>query len=431
MKYFLKTFGCQMNFADSDELGGHLKARGFTLTEDIEEADAILINTCTVRAMAEHKASSYIGKLKDWKQARPPRLLLVTGCAAEHAGKAWQKRFPHVDLIVGAKGIAEFPARLDAYLKSRFQDFDDPIPTHQLIPITSNAVIQYVTVMRGCNYNCTYCIVPSVRGREIYRSPEEIIAETATRVSNGAREIWLLGQTVNSYTSYNKEGREVDFADLLRLVDGVNGMWRLRFMSPHPYYMTEKLARAMAESTKVCEYIHLPVQSGSNAVLSRMKRNYTRESYLKSLKILRAAIPSIVISTDFIVGFPGETDADFQQTLSLVKEAGFDSAYCFKYSPRPGTPAFDMKDDVPQAIKEKRVNDLLALTDEQGRSSVEKLLKTEQEILIEDDKGNGLFRGKTRGAWRARLKCKDIRLGQFVKARVTDTHSRELHAEII
>ncbi|MCG3206026.1 MAG: tRNA-2-methylthio-N(6)-dimethylallyladenosine synthase [Elusimicrobia bacterium] len=416
-----------MNFADSDEMGRHMKERGFQPTENEEAADAILVNTCTVRDLAEHKAASFIGRLKEWKMAHPQGLVIVTGCAAERSKDEFKKRFPYIDLIVGAKDIEQFPKELERILSTQ----EESLPLPELTPTTPNAVVQYVTIMRGCNYNCSYCIVPAVRGREIYLPIEKILAEVADRVGQGAKEIWLLGQTVNSYKPSHAPKPHYDFADLLSDVCAVPGTQRIRFISPHPYYLTDKLIDSMSSNPKVCEHIHLPVQSGSDDMLRKMKRNYTRDLYMRGLERLRRAIPNIAVSTDIIVGFPGETNADFQQTLTLVQEANFDSAYCFQYSPRPGTASAEMKEEVPEMIKEARVNELLALTDSQGTGKAAKLIGTVQEILVEDDKGDGVFRGKTRGAWRARLKSENLKLGDLVQARITGTHSRELHAELI
>ncbi len=444
-----------MNVADSDEMGRHLKERGFISVEAEDGADAVLVNTCTVRELAEHKAMSYIGRLKEWKEEDPGRLVIVTGCAAERAKAEIKHRFPHIDLIVGAKDIEQFPAELDRFLESRhsgesrnpglksfsgegqgldpgFRRDDDLVPSELT---SSNSIIQYVTIMRGCNYNCTSSIVPSVRGREVYRPVEEILSEVRARTEEGAKEIWLLGQTVNSYRPATA-GRPAsaprpgyDFSDLLHDASKIPGVERLRFKSPHPYYLTPKLIRAMAESDQVCEHIHLPVQSGSDNVLQRMKRNYTREHYVNGIRALRSAIPDIAITTDIIVGFPGETHEDFLQTLSLVEEAEFDSAYGFKYSPRPGTPSAEWKDDVPLEVKENRVNELLRLTDSQGVARAARLAGTVQEMLVEDDKGGGVFRGKTRGAWRVRVQDSSLKLGAIIPVRITATHSRELHAE--
>jgi tRNA-2-methylthio-N6-dimethylallyladenosine synthase len=265
----------------------------------------------------------------------------------------------------------------------------------------------------------------------VYRPVDQILKDVNDRISEGAKEIWLLGQTVNSYRPSTPPREGYDFADLLSDVATVPGLERLRFMSPHPYYLTPKLIQEMANNKKVCEHMHLPVQSGSNEMLRKMKRNYTRESYLAGIRALREAIPSIAITTDIIVGFPGEKDVDFEQTLSLVKEAQFDSAYCFKYSPRPGTASAEWEDDIPDTIKESRVNQLLSLTDNQGTEKAKAFIGTSQEILLEEDKGDGLLRGKTRGAWRVRISDPSLRVGQLIQGRITNTHSRELHAELI
>ncbi len=444
MKLFTKTFGCQMNFADSDEMTREFRKRGFSAADTEENADAILVNTCTVRDLAEHKASSFIGTLKDWKQSHPEGMIVVTGCAAERAKEEFKKRFPHIDLIVGAKDITEFPTELDGLLsrhpgisQSGIQfkmgsglKISSATDEESLLPQTASSVVQYVTIMRGCNYNCSYCIVPSVRGREVYRGVDEILKDVADRVNEGAKEIWLLGQTVNSYRPSNSPKVGYDFADLLGDVAQVPGAERIRFISPHPYYMSDKLIDTMASHRAICEHIHLPVQSGSNEMLRKMKRNYTREIYMKGIAALRRAIPNIAISTDIIVGFPGEKDSDYQQTLSLVKEANFDSAYCFKYSPRPGTLSAEWNDDVPEPVKEERVNELLALTDAQGTAKAAALIGTEQEVLLEQEKGNAVMRGKTRGAWRVRVKSDSLKLGETINVKITGTHSRELHAEL-
>jgi len=430
MKLFTKTFGCQMNFADSDEMGQAFAKRGFSKTEDAEVADAILVNTCTVRELAEHKAMSFIGRLREWKALGAGRMIVVTGCAAERAKTDIERRFDHVDLVVGAKDIEAFPARLGEFLASERPEVetDESLVPAALVPGLPSDVVQYVTIMRGCNYSCTYCIVPSVRGRELYRPVEDIVTETANRVAAGAREIWLLGQTVNSYRPEGRPGYE--FADLLRDVAAVPNLERLRFISPHPFYLNDKLVRAMAEVPQVCPHVHLPVQSGSDAVLKRMRRTYTSAAYLASVDRLRAAVPHVSITTDIIAGFPGETDADHAATLDLICRAGFDSAYCFKYSPRPGTVAAGMEDDVPQSVKESRVNDLLTLTDEMGGRKAARLIGTVQDVLLEEDKGGGILRGKTPGAWRLRLSGEGLRVGQTVRARVIGTHARELHGEI-
>jgi len=421
-----------MNFADSDEMFRHFKARGFEKTEDPKEAQAVLVNTCTVRDLAEHKAASYIGRLKSWKKNNPEGLIVVTGCAAERSKDEFRRKFPHIDLIVGAKDIEKFPKELEEILSQRVLDEEALVPSALQPPASLGPqhIVQHVTTMRGCNYNCAYCIVPSVRGREKYRSISDILQEVGDRVAEGTKEVWLLGQTVNSYKPPEAPKPDYDFADLLREVDRIPGLNRLRFISPHPFYFKEKLITAIAECSTVCEHMHLPVQSGSTSLLSKMRRNYTRDSYLKIVDNLRKAVPQIAITTDFIVGFPGETDEDFKLTLSLVKEAQLDSAYCFKYSPRPGTESAQWEDDIPTAVKEDRLAVLLETLESQSQIKTDALIGTTQEVLIEESKGNNLFRGKTRGAWHVRIEDPQLKLGDIVQAKITHRHSRELKGEV-
>src|SRR5215467_15071793 len=273
MKFYVRTYGCQMNVADSNEMGRHLQARGIVPTEDPEEASVLLVNTCTVRQHAEDRAFSEVGRLKKWKARMPGRKVVITGCAAERTKEYLENRFPHVDLVVGAKSIENFGTIVDGLLDRR--ETDEQLD--YAIPAVDDKVSAFVTIMRGCNYSCTYCIVPYVRGREIYHSMNQILGETADRVREGAREITLLGQTVNSY----RHGQH-RFADLLHAVAQVEGVERVRFISPHPYYMTDRVIEKMATVPEVCESLHLPVQSGSNTMLKAMARNYTREQYVRS-----------------------------------------------------------------------------------------------------------------------------------------------------
>src|SRR5215510_14877891 len=272
MKFFVRTYGCQMNVADSNEMSRHLAARGLVETHDQDDASVILVNTCTVRQHAEDRAFSEIGRLKKWKSKASGRKVVVTGCAAERTKEYLDDRFPFIDLVVGAKSIEDFGQAADRLLDRRETDEE----LDYAIPSVDDKVAAFVTIMRGCNYSCTYCIVPYVRGREIYHSLEQILAEVRDRVSEGAREITLLGQTVNSY----RDGQH-RFADLLRAVAGIDGVERIRFISPHPYYMTDRVIETMATVPQVCESVHLPVQSGSNTMLKFMMRNYTREHYIK------------------------------------------------------------------------------------------------------------------------------------------------------
>ncbi|MBI4056811.1 MAG: tRNA (N6-isopentenyl adenosine(37)-C2)-methylthiotransferase MiaB [Elusimicrobia bacterium] len=424
MKLFVQSFGCQMNVADSEEMSRPLLSKGLQPTQDRDSADAILINTCTVRQHAEDKAVSLIGRLRKWRQEKPDRFLIVAGCAAERTKDWLQKKFPHIDLVVGAKSIEQYPQILEEALQNRFNWTQENKDIWESSPsLTTNhqsLITAFITIMRGCNYSCTYCIVPSVRGQEIYRDPETILQEVRSKVFQGAKEVMLVGQTVNSYrytagvrdqgsgVSKNNQNEDhpspltphpsIDFADLLRMVNEINGLERIRFISPHPHYVTPKMIQAMAECEKVCEHLHLPVQSGSDRMLKLMKRNYTRKTYLERTSDLRSQISDLSLTTDFIVGFPGETEEDFQETLSLVEEADFDGAYCFKFSPRQGTEAAHLPDPIPEPLIEQRHARLLDLVETKARHKIKNLRGTTQEILMETPHS-----GKTRSSQRVFL----------------------------
>jgi len=401
-----------MNTADSEEMAQPLQSRGFTATADPAKADIIMMNTCTVRDQAEHRADSNLGRLREWKAENPERILIVAGCAATRWGDSIQKKYPFIDAVSPATKIQEFPEFIAKVLHDRWNwkreteetfeggmgsvgergqltTFPSPhLPTSldpdfiRTGPAAGNwfgdANTAYVTIMRGCNYSCSYCIVPSVRGREIYRSLPEIVDDIRRHVAAGRHEVMLLGQTVNSYYYRpSGEGREAkgepsspisprqspfDFSDLLHEVQAIEGVETIRFMSPHPKHMRSKVISAMAECSKVARHLHLPVQSGSDRMLAQMKRLYTRTEYLDILEQLRTAMPDIKITTDVIVGYPGETEGDFEQTVSLFGQARFDGVFVFKYSPRPGTVSADQPDDIPATVKDERLQKVLALT---------------------------------------------------------------------
>ncbi|HVE14541.1 MAG TPA: tRNA (N6-isopentenyl adenosine(37)-C2)-methylthiotransferase MiaB [Elusimicrobiota bacterium] len=396
MRLHVISFGCQMSVADGEEMARPLLARGFSLAPDVESASAVILNTCTVRQHAEDRALSEIGRLKTWKDGDPSRLLIVAGCAAERLGGWIEERFPHVDLVVGAKSIESYPEIVGAALARRFnwsrENAGAWAPEHDA-PIAS-PVSAYLTIMRGCNYSCTYCIVPAVRGRELYRPLDAILAEARARVAGGARELVLLGQTVNSYRGAGGE----DFAELLRRVGAESGALRIRFMSPHPFFLNERMARAMAETPQVMPHLHLPVQSGSDRLLKAMRRNYTRAQFLDKLAALRALIPGLELTTDFIAGFPGETEEDFTATLSLVEEADIQAAYCFKFSPREGTEAATMDGEPPEQIKEERLARLLELVEARTRRALARRIGRRFRVLLETATD-----GRTEGYFKARL----------------------------
>ena len=331
-----------MNLADSEEMASHLLSRGYTLTENLDEADLALVNTCTVRDHAEHRALSFLGRLRQWKREKTGRHIIFAGCAAQRLGEKLKKTFPYLDLVSGARDIDHFADLLDKSGLFTLQHGGG---------LPAKGVTGYVTIMRGCDFACTYCIVPAVRGPVHCLPSKDICARAAQKAKEGFPEIMLLGQTVNAWKENGKT-----FADLLNEVSALPGVERVRFVSPHPAFITPQFLQAVEHNPKIACHIHLPAQSGSSKVLKEMKRGYTREILLDKIHALKAR--GFAISTDLIVGFPTETQEDFEQTLTLVEEAGFSAAYCFKYSPRLGTPAAQMP-LLSEKVLEERLDILL------------------------------------------------------------------------
>lgn len=430
MRLHTITLGCQMSAADSEEMGEPLRRRGWTNVAEPENAEAILISTCTVRQHAEDRALSLIGSLKEWKEKDSSRVLIVAGCAAQKLGPWLNRRFPHVDLVVGAKSIEDYPAVLEEALGRRFDAIEENArafgvlgPEQAPYLPTGSSATGYLTIMRGCNYSCSYCIVPSVRGRELYRPAAAVLEEARLKASQGIKELMLLGQTVNSYRSV-LDGRPVDFARLLRLLDKTEGIERLRFMSPHPYHFDAETISAMAECRAVCEFVHLPVQSGSDRILKRMRRSYTRASFMDLVEKLRRAVPGVVFSTDIIVGFPSETDEDFRSSLELLEELRPAVTYGFKFSPRRSTEAAAWPDDVPQAVKEERLARLNALVDRLTQEALDGHIGTTVSVLAEQKDF-----GRTRTGFKVRWE-KPVALGASARVKILSTTRRTLLGEI-
>jgi tRNA-2-methylthio-N6-dimethylallyladenosine synthase len=446
MRFYVETFGCQMNVADSLEMGRRLRARGYRSTKQLDRADIVLVNSCTVRDHAEHKALSFLGRLADWRNAAPHRLLIFAGCAAERLKDRLSHRFPQVDLVAGAKSIGEFDRllaeRLPAPSFDAQREWVDAwgwAPGFGEMGLPGEGVTAFVTIMRGCNYACTYCVVPAVRGRELYRPAASILAEVKERAAKGQREILLLGQTVNSYRpsghSPGPDGQEIsDFSDLLKMVNAVPEVARIRFMSPHPFYVDERFAQTMGASPRVAPHIHLPVQSGSDAVLSRMRRNYTRGEFCRKVDLLRRYVPGVAVTTDFIVGFPGETDEDFQATLRLGREADLDGAYTFKYSPRPGTVSARGADDVPDLVKEERLALLMEETDSRSRTKLAQLVGRTQEVLVEkvsEEETGSVLDGRTAHCRKIYVTTeKTYRVGDVITVRVERAEGKTLFGRV-
>lgn len=424
------TYGCQMNVADSERMAGLLKKIGYTLTDDADVADLILFNTCCVRATAEEKVFGQIGRFKALKRQNPSLIIGVTGCMAQKDGDSLIKRAPHVDFVLGTGQSSEV-ARVVKSLELERKHFVDTsnvsgeIPA-EVFPLRGGKVSTFVPIMYGCDNFCTYCIVPHVRGRERSRKPEEIFAEVRQAVAEGFKDITLLGQNVNSYAG------GMNFAELLTAVDKL-GVERLRFMTSHPKDLSDELIAAIANGKNICEHIHLPVQHGSDKILRRMNRVYTSEKYLRLVEKIRAAIPNISLTTDLIVGFPGETDDDFNATLNFLREVKFDAAFTFIYSKRIGTPAATFDDQIPDEIKHRRLELLMDVQNEISLAKNSALIDSSVEVLVEgasktDEK---IFTGRTRTNKLILFAHGSERVGDLVNVKITHAQTFLLKGEIV
>ncbi len=417
-RVYIETYGCQMNVSDSELMFGVLGREGYVRTDDPGEADVLLVNTCAVRDHAEQRVLGRIGELKRYK--RPGDVMGVVGCMAQRLGPKLLARVPQVDLVIGPDGYRALPeliARARDGERAAEVTFKAWEHYEDVPPARDNPTSAYVTVQRGCDYRCTFCVVPMTRGPERSRKLADVVGEVARLAGAGTTEVTLLGQTVNSY-----HDGEHDFADLLRAVGAVDGIRRLRFTSPYPTDFTPRVLAAMAETPAVCEHVHLPVQSGSSRTLKRMLRRYDRDRYLEVVAALRAAIPGIALSTDIIVGFPGETEADFQETLSLVEAVAFDDAYTFKYSVRDGTPAVKIKDHVPEQTKTERIGRLIEVVRRVAKRKNVELVGSAHEVLVEGPAKRGdLLQARTRTNKIALLEGPLDWMGTYRRVRFTGT----------
>jgi tRNA-2-methylthio-N6-dimethylallyladenosine synthase len=416
--FFIETYGCQMNVADSELMAGVLAREGYLPSDSPARADIILVNTCAVRDHAEQRVLGRVGQLK--REKRPGAVLGVVGCMARRLGERLLERAPQVDFVVGPDGYRQLPS-----LISRAQEGERAAETafvstehyEDIVPVRRTAASAWITVQRGCDYRCTFCIVPYTRGPERSRKLGDVVREAYGLASNGATEVTLLGQTVNSY-----HDGEHDFADLLRAVGAVPGIRRVRFTSPHPNDFSDRAIQAMAEVEAVCEHVHLPAQSGSSRVLRRMLRRYTREDYLGVVERLREAISDIALTTDLIVGFPGETEVDFDETLSLVRKVGFDGAFTFKFSPREGTPALRLPDPVPEELAGERLERLISEVRRVAGARNAALVGTTHEVLVEEvAKRGGQLMGRTRQSRVALFDGPPDWIGSYRMVRFTGT----------
>ncbi|HWF26399.1 MAG TPA: tRNA (N6-isopentenyl adenosine(37)-C2)-methylthiotransferase MiaB [Solirubrobacteraceae bacterium] len=382
-RYHVTTFGCQMNAHDSERIKGMLESIGYAEASTRAEADLILFNTCSIRESADNRFVAHLGEAKRLKSERPDRVVGVGGCWAQSVKEEVFARFPFVDVAFGpgqVHRLAEFLTSdsLTAQGYFEFEGFTGRLPGKRERDFQG-----WVQISVGCNCVCSYCIVPSTRGREVSRPPGELVQEIGRLAADGVSEVTLLGQNVNSYGRDLPREDRVTFAELLAMVDAVDGIERIRYTSPHPKDMREDVIRAHADLHALCEHIHLPLQSGSSAVLKRMRRTYTRERYLERVALIREHVPDCALTTDIIVGFPGETEEDFEQTLTLVEEVGYDGAFTFVYSPRRGTEAATLPEQVPHEVKVARMERLVEVVQRRGRERAERFVGRTLEVLVE------------------------------------------------
>ncbi len=400
-RVFIRTFGCQMNEYDSERMLALLEDE-YVVCTDPKEADLIIVNTCSVRKKAEEKVYSLVGRLKHLKRERQRLIIAVTGCVAQQEGKNLLKRLPHIDLVLGPQAIYRLPKNLERVVAGEapvvdiaFEDgFQQPLILPNLD--STRPIKAFVTIMQGCDNFCSYCVVPYTRGREISRPPEEILKEVEYLVSRGVREVTLLGQNVNSYG--RKEKGYPSFAELLREVASINGLWRVRFTTSHPKDLTRDLMRCFVEVPEVCEHLHLPVQSGSDRILRLMNRRYTRAEYLEKVHRLKSICPEIALTTDVIVGFPGENEQDFKATLSLLEEVRYAEIFSFKYSDRPFARASSFENKLPEETKKTRLFQVHELQRRITREINESFIGKEVEVLVEGPSPTNpmLWSGRTR-----------------------------------
>jgi len=434
---FIKTYGCQMNEYDSGRMADMMKqAYGLRLVATPDQADVILMNTCSVREKAEDKVYSELGRYKKLKDKRPDMIIGVGGCVGQQEGERIQKRAPYVDIVFGPQTYHRLPEMIKEIRRDRIclTEIDMPeIEKFDHLPkAESHGASGCVTIMEGCDKFCTFCVVPYTRGPEISRPVSDILDECRELLAGGAVEISLLGQNVNAYRGPGPDEEEWDFTMLLYAVAELAGLKRLRFSTSHPMEMTSELCLAFAEIPQLMPYLHLPVQSGSDDLLKVMHRGHNRETYFRIIDELREHCPDIALSSDFIVGYPGETEADFEATLDLVRRVNYGSAFCFKYSPRPGTPASKVEDSVPEEVKDVRLQRLLALTREQTRHAMESQIGKVVEVLVEkESRDAGDMAGRTADFKIVHFKGQKRQIGHIMPVRITEAYGQSLRGELI
>ncbi len=438
-KLFIQTHGCQMNEYDSsrmaDLLGEH---QALEITEKAEEADVILLNTCSIREKAQEKVFSELGAWRVLKQQNPDLVIGGGGCVASQEGAAIRERAPYVDVVFGPQTLHRLPEMIDAARATRKPQVDVSFPEiekfDRLPEPRVDGPTAFVSVMEGCSKYCTFCVVPYTRGEEVSRPFDDVLAEVIHLAENGVKEVTLLGQNVNGYRGQTHDGRLADFAELIRVVAEVDGIERIRYTTSHPLEFSDSLIAAHAEVPQLVKFVHLPVQAGSDRILAAMKRNHTALEYKSRIRKLKAAVPDICISSDFIVGFPGETEKDFEQTMKLVEDVGFDFSFSFIYSSRPGTPAADLVDDTPDEVKKQRLLILNSRLNQQGFEISRRMVGSIQRILVTDyaKRDPGQLQGRTENNRVVNFRCDNPRLiGQFVDVEIYEALPNSLRATLV
>ena len=438
-KLYIETHGCQMNEYDSsrmvDLLGEH---QAIELTERAEDADVILLNTCSIRERAQDRVFSQLGRWRELKLENPDLVIGVGGCVASQEGSAILKRAPYVDVVFGPQTLHRLPEMLDAARSSGTAQVDISFPEIEKFDRLPEPRVEgptaFVSVMEGCSKYCSFCVVPYTRGEEVSRPFSDVLHEAQHLAEHGVREVTLLGQNVNGYRGSSSDGRLVDLAELIRAVAAIDGIERIRYTTSHPLEFSDALITAHAEVPELVKQLHLPVQSGSDRILAAMKRGHTALEYKSRIRKLRAAVPDIIISSDFIVGFPGETDKDFEQTMKLIEEVGFDFSYSFVYSARPGTPAADLSDETSQETKRERLARLQHKLSQQGFENSRRMVGSVQRILVSDysKKDPGQLQGRSEANRIVNFRSDNPRLiGQFVDVRIDEARPNSLFGTLL
>lgn len=437
-KLHIKTFGCQMNEYDSSRMAQALEqSHGLQLTQHAEEADVLLLNTCSVREKPQEKVFSQLGIWREFKRQRPEVIIGVGGCVASQEGEAIRQRAPYVDIIFGPQTLHRLPQMIEAVRHSHQPQVDTSFPEIEkfdhLPQPRADGVTAFVSIMEGCNHFCTFCVVPYTRGSEISRPFDDVIAEIVGVAKQGVREVNLLGQNVNGYRGVMADGEIADLALLIRYVAAIEGIERIRYTTSHPLEFSDNLLQTYADVPKLVSHLHLPVQSGSDRILALMKRGHTALEYKQKVRKLRAIRPNLSLSSDFIIGFPGETEQDFQATLNLIQEIGFDHSFSFIYSPRPGTPAAGFADDVSLEVKKQRLYQLQTLLDSQAQAISQAMVGSTQRILVEglSKKDPQQLAGRTENNRVVNFTADSQLIGQFVTVKITEALPNSLRGEII